>query len=129
MKQEPFDLEKALAGAKVVTRDGREVVKVYHIPEAAEDKRLLGVMSDGEVESYCEGGAYWNDARGSKHDLFLSVPEPKEVKTTMWMNAWIGNGEFYLHISAAKAHEAAKFCEHNYSSIAEEVVLIRKVEE
>lgn len=35
MKTQPFDLQKALAGHPVVTRDGRKVIRIAHFPEAS----------------------------------------------------------------------------------------------
>lgn len=122
----PFDLDKALRGAKVVTRDGREVVKVYHIPELTHDERVLAVVNGCSI-SLNENGRYWDKDIEDRRDLFLSVPEPREVKQTMWINT-LASGEMYIHSSIEKAKSVSSY-ERAYKSIAEEVTVIRKVEE
>ena len=51
----PFDLEAALAGAPVITRDGRPVTQLHKF-DATTPLCLVGVVG-GEVYSWClEGG-------------------------------------------------------------------------
>ena len=79
----PFDLEKALAGDPVVTRDGRPVMQLTLFEGTDTDYCLYGVCGievlnwrvEGVVvrEDYLEEDAYIED---SKSDLFMA---PREV--------------------------------------------------
>ncbi len=55
MKKLPFNLEKALAGEPVVTRDGREIEQIAHFPTAISKHELFACVS-GFVNSYCIDG-------------------------------------------------------------------------
>jgi hypothetical protein len=70
MKLEKFDLEKALNGAKVVTRDGKEVKELTKF-EGLSLYILVGLI-DGEVHSWNEDGWHHNE-RSGVYDLFLAV--------------------------------------------------------
>lgn len=73
MKYEPFNLEKALAGEPVVTRDGREVSHVMVIKAAWVSRKypVAAVIVDGKVYSYTEQGRYHTDGKPSRFDLFM----------------------------------------------------------
>jgi hypothetical protein len=89
MKLEKFDLEKAIHGAKVVTRDGREVKQLTNFETRNPDWNLYGVV-DNSI--YCwdnEGNAFNN--YDSNLDLFLSV-EPQRI----WVNVLKINGQIGL---------------------------------
>lgn len=79
----PFDLEKAKAGAKVVTRDGRDIRIICF------DKKgkypivgLLEILFDEEsMLQFSEDGKYFGVADESIYDLFM---EP--VKKKGWVS-------------------------------------------
>ena len=85
MKTKPFNLEEALNGAKVVTRDGREVTQLTKF-NVKDGIRIVGVIEgyrstleydiEGFVFSECE----------STTDLFLVV-EPKSI----WVNVYVSD--------------------------------------
>ncbi len=87
----PFNLEEALNGAKVVTRDGREVTQLIKF-NADEDETLFGVVNK-EIVAWNDKGKFQN----SDHilDLFMFV-EPvrrwvnvyKDVKGNIWLGRW-----------------------------------------
>lgn len=76
----PFDLDKAIAGHPLVTRDGREVTEFHYfktaIPEYGE--RVMAVV-DGDVFTYIDNGKYIN-GEDLPEDLFL-----KSEKKTLWI--------------------------------------------
>ena len=77
MKTEKFDLEKALNGAKVVTRDGREVRQLTKFEGVTtESYSLVGVLGR-YMCSWADDGRF-NDVFAEQHgkDLFLAV-EPQ----------------------------------------------------
>ena len=55
--RKPFDLEAALAGAKVETRDGRPVTQLTRFAGAEDSYRLAGVVGGG-IETWTEAGEF-----------------------------------------------------------------------
>lgn len=76
MKLEKFDLEKALNGAKVVTRDGREVTELSKFTSVS-NYPLVGVLG-GWISNWTIDGMFREDIKESDADLFLAV-EPKSI--------------------------------------------------
>jgi len=106
MKLEKFDLEKALNGSKVVTRDGREVLQLTKFESLRNNYPLVGVL-DNELKSWNEQGKHSNFYVGDSNlDLFLAV-EPQRI----WVNVyyyhngklWLG-GTDYNSLTEAKLH-------------------------
>jgi hypothetical protein len=83
MKLEKFNLEKALNGAKVVTRDGREVTQFTKF-DTYEKFSLYGVVND-EIQCWDIKGRYCGEATPNI-DLFIEG----EVRRG-WVNVY-GNG-------------------------------------
>ena len=87
MKTKPFDLQAAINGAKLVTRDGREAKFIAHEPEAKAHCRVIAMMPNGEMCSYYENGRNLSIC-DTPHDLFIAVqtrsingheyPEPEQ---------------------------------------------------
>jgi len=80
MKLEEFDLEKALNGAKVVTRDGREVSQFIKF-DTYEKFSLYGVVND-EILFWDIKGRYYEGANPNI-DLFI-VGEVQSI----WVNVY-----------------------------------------
>lgn len=77
MKTKPFNLEEALKGAKVVTRDGGEVKELTKF-ENLKDYPLVGVL-DTELKTWTTEGKYSAYDLGQSYlDLFLAV-EPIRI--------------------------------------------------
>ena len=58
MNLKPFDLEKALAGAPVVTRNGKPVEQLVFMDKAAAgEMRLIGVIGE-EVVTFTDKGEF-----------------------------------------------------------------------
>jgi len=71
-----FDLEKALAGEKVVTRDGREITKLVRFPKDS-GATLYGLDVDNDtVELWFDNGSYHNMPEPCGGDLFMA---PKQL--------------------------------------------------
>ena len=82
MKLKPFNLKKALAGDKVVTRGGQEVVKIVHFKDANINERVIFQVED--VVYLCsEDGKYYKTGSGSQLDLFMTT-----TKKQGWMNIY-----------------------------------------
>lgn len=78
MKLLPFNLERALAGDKVVTRNGLEVTQLKAF-ELDSDFRVYAVLND-DVTRWTTEGKFWLFDESSC-DLFMA---PKTVKR--WVN-------------------------------------------
>lgn len=72
MKTAPFDLQAALNGAKVVTRDGVRVLKVWRNNEVHETSNVAvsAKLGDDETFSYYLDGSYTRNGNRAI-DLFL----------------------------------------------------------
>lgn len=106
---EPFDLARAMAGEPIVTRDGRAVKFVAHVPELKSDDERVLVLVEGDyhVSYFCETGEYMKKDK-SKYDLFMA-PKPKR---TVWVNVWCRGGDVGGGIHATK-EQAILIAENN----------------
>lgn len=75
----PFNLERAVAGEKVVTRDGREVTQLTKFDAKDTTYALIGVV-DASLQSWTLEGVF-EKGETSNADLFIA---PKTVKR--WVN-------------------------------------------
>ena len=82
-KCKPFDLERALAGDKVVTRDGREVTKIHQFKTVSSMYKIYCVVN-GFVYAVSQEGVYCY-SEVDKKDLFMS---PKTKKFETWVNVY-----------------------------------------
>lgn len=72
----PFNLERALKGAPVITRDGREVTQLHLFDAEGADYPLYGVIKDKTcgpfIEYFTEYGV-WRRSGESGIDLFMKT--------------------------------------------------------
>lgn len=73
----PFNLQEALEGKPVVTRDGRKVKIAGYNPEALHKTEVIVGWAEGVYECWNEHGSY-NVNRECPEDLFMA-PETKDV--------------------------------------------------
>lgn len=100
MKTKPFDLEAAMNGAKLVTRDGREAKFIAYVPETDPEVRVLVLVGNVVIGFYENGNRYRNSSE-SGVDLFLAVqtrsingyeyPEPERVAPSVGTRYWCPN--------------------------------------
>lgn len=93
----PFDLERALAGDPVVTRDGRPVTQLVKFDVGGDSEPVCGVLN-GSISSWSVDGLYLTDIE-SKYDIFMA---PK--KRTVWVNLCF-DGKAYWYDSEEVADE------------------------
>ena len=91
-----FDLEKALAGEPVVTRDGRRVSQLTLFNIVNAPMVLYGVI-DGNLYSWSREGTAGSTNSSKRHDLFI-LP----IEKTYWMNVYkhgdgVKAGQIELH--------------------------------
>ena len=78
----PFDLKAALAGAKVVTRDGRDVTQLTYLKGLdAGEYCICGVVELGgklQIDTWINDGCAYSSKRPDDSDLFMAPTERKE---------------------------------------------------
>lgn len=102
----PFNLERALAGDPVVTRDGRPVTQLTYFRARNTTYKLIGVVDD-DVESWSDRGETWSKGGITNSDLFMA---PKT--RTVWVNLYPSpcsaiSGNFVYHESEERADISA----------------------
>lgn len=79
----PFDLERALAGDPIVTRDGKEALDFAYFPNIKnEAEEKIRVVIDGGIFSYFTNGKYYS-YKESSSDLFMAG-----TKKEGWINIY-----------------------------------------
>lgn len=97
----PFNLQEALSGKPVVTRDGRAVKIAGYNPEAADKSLVVLGWAEGNIVSWCEDGLYIEDDENPV-DLFMA-PETKDV----WVIVYEFQGTI-MSVIAESENEAAQ---------------------
>jgi len=117
----PFDIEKAKAGAKVVTRNGKNV-RIICYDKIGTEHPIVALIDSGYVEmvfSFTEKGSYDSSERPHPNDLFL-LSEKKEG----WVNVYRDKYEFckvklgpHVYISEIDAKSSRKDCPEYITTI------------
>lgn len=102
MKLKPFNLEEALNGAKVVTRDGREVKQLTFF-ETKSPFPLIGVCDNGFMSSWQKNGINNTESSISENDLFIAV-ETQSV----WANVYVDDNRLWIGEAYPSKEEAIK---------------------
>jgi hypothetical protein len=103
MKLEKFDLEKVIHGAKVVTRDGREVTQLSKFDTY--DKFCLYGVVDDEVEFWSIEGRY-SEYSTSNMDLYIMAEVARG-----WLNIFKNQyGNLYVGYTVYESKEMAVRC-------------------
>jgi hypothetical protein len=99
---EKFNLERALAGDPVCTRDGREVTRLFLVDVDSKYK-LVGVVKKSLVR-WTDKGYFLDITNKSENDLFM---KPKE--NAIWINLYKNeNGSLYTNGAHYMSEESAK---------------------
>jgi hypothetical protein len=99
MTKKPFNLQEALAGKPVVTRDGHPVTEIHELKTATNRHNVVAVVN-GSAKSFTKNGAYFSN-NPAPFDLFMAI----ETKTG-WVNMY-PDGHGYVYPSQEDADEAA----------------------
>lgn len=81
----PFNLEEALAGKPVVTKDGTKVEEIVAFRSSSISQYPVMAVINGGIETYTREGYYHNDRREHPKDLCMA-PETQEA----WVNIFRG---------------------------------------
>lgn len=98
-----FNLQEALAGKPVVTRDGKSVQSLHHFKDAVKCIYPLTAVIDGQKREYTPEGNYDLGRSESSWDLFM---EPEYV----WANLYCDDNyevRGYVYETEEAANKAA----------------------
>jgi hypothetical protein len=107
----PFNLQEALAGKSVITRDGKAIKQVAFFPDA-ESYPVLAYSEGKEVDTYTAAGRrfFGTSPLSSGKDLFMGAP-----KVTKWVNLYrkskylqTSNADVAVGISTFDTEEEAR---------------------
>lgn len=95
----PFNLQAALAGAPVVTRDGEPAEQLTLFDAPNEDFPLVGVVS-GRIRTWTRSGKRMLADVDNEFDLFMA-----STKRVVWVNLYPkGEAYYYTTKRIAEAH-------------------------
>lgn len=108
----PFNLERALAGDKVVTGMGTEVINIKYYPDNVfcvfGEENRNGTPSP--ILRTKTGGVNCT-VECKFSDLFMVEPEPKV--TTYWVNVYNAGGRFFISQKAFIDEQTAELYKYN----------------
>ena len=97
----PFNLQEALEGKPVVTRDGRKVKIAGYNPDAHKMHEIIGWANSGS-RSWSKDGSF-DGTENCGADLFMA-PETKDV----WVVLWSTKTDDYIRSTAYENEDAAE---------------------
>ena len=103
----PFDLEKAIAGHPLVTRDGRKVLDFHYFKAAEIEFPIYALLEKGVVESYKINGMNLQES-ASHYDLLLAP-----LKKTYWVNVYRYGSEIQMGGSVYDCEQKANDANDN----------------
>jgi hypothetical protein len=102
-KYKPFDLERALKGEKVITRNGRRVMEIYHFKYDISEWCVGVVLEGGNYLAYCKDGTIMRPFSPASDDLFMAP-----VKREVWVNVYRNvTGNYYISGKTFKSSSEA----------------------
>lgn len=108
----PFDLEKAKAGHKLVTRDGREVLDFYCFDLASPDcVWVCYAVIDGDVQGFDRDG-YFNRCGESSLDLMLA-----STKRKGFVNVYVSSDPIYAGVFDTEKEAQREADRHGRSAV------------
>ena len=99
---EPFNLERALAGEPVVTRDGREVTEIHFFETCTKGYAVIAII-EGDKFGFTNNGYYLDNSTEHRLDLFM---KPKVVEG--WFNVHVNNNGIVVIGISYPSEEVAK---------------------
>ena len=95
----PFNLEAAMRGEPIVTRDGRQAKFVAYEP-GSESYSVVSLI-DGEIQTHNEQGLFFNDGSECEDDLFMATK-------TIWLNIYLSDDGSWISSSAHRSKDSAE---------------------
>jgi len=92
-----FNLERALAGEKVLTRAGQEVVHLSYIDiEDYQDPRVFAIVKHGDKyeKIFCYDDGYYYTHKNPSHNDLQIIPKGEAIYANLYKDA---EGIIYIH--------------------------------
>ena len=106
----PFDLQKALAGEPVVTRDGHKVIDIHYFEKVTGPYSIAAyVEGDDEFQMFTKKGNF--QSRGETHFFDLFMDEP-----TKWVNIYYN--EHLNHVTTGAIYETEEEAQKHSENVA-----------
>lgn len=109
-KMKPFNLEEALAGKPVITRDGKKVTHIRYFPELeGKSEPVSGVVDNESIETFSSDGKYVpSSTTPFDYDLFMDVEKVSGYvnvyqSSTLEKVIYLGSG-FYKTYQEARSN-------------------------
>ena len=83
IKMRKFNLQEALSGKPIITRDGRKITEIHYLMTTTEDNTKLIAVVDGYVLGYSIDGRHNSPKLDSPSDLFMDEPVVEK-----WFNVY-----------------------------------------
>lgn len=83
IKMKKFNLQEALSGKPIITRDGRKVSEIHYLMTTTEDNTKLIAVVDGYVSGHSIDGRHNSPKLDSPSDLFMDEPVVEK-----WFNVY-----------------------------------------
>ena len=99
-KCKPFDLERALAGNKVVTAGGLEITEIQYFKTLSSGYPVFAVVGGAIQRFSISGDWYYHDSEGKSH--LLMAPRTKRFEAWTNVYSWGISGQNYGSESKAK---------------------------
>jgi hypothetical protein len=99
---EKFNLERALAGEPLITRDNTEVTEIHFFKTCTKGYSIIAVIG-GEKQGFYNDGSYWGDGNDHRLDLFM---KPKVVEG--WFNVYGNDNAIRISNVCYSSEEEAK---------------------
>ncbi len=109
----PFNLEKALAGEPVITRDGRPVTQLIKFEAIVEDGYVIYGVVNNKIFNFLDSGKYDRTFESHCFDLFMAEPERwvnvyyDERINKFWKSAFYNNEKFAKEVADGNAYYQA----------------------
>jgi len=102
----PFNLQDALAGKQVVTREGKKVTELHLFKGGKLLQPLFGII-ENEEGYFCfnKDGMYNYSSKETSYDLFMA-----DEKKSVWVNVYkLTNGEMCIGCSYSSLKDAMRY--------------------
>ena len=89
----PFNLEEALAGKPVVTRDGKKVYDIFHLSSMRNERNVLAIFEYDCMLYRHDGTCIFNSKEPHSSDLLM-----ESEKKSIWVNVYEDrNGKLWVN--------------------------------
>lgn len=94
LKKVAFDIDKALAGAQVITRSGDPVKIVHYEPKMRNRFNVAGIIDGVGYRTWTSKGTFGLGSLGEHdRDLFLLEEVKEPIKVEFWSNVYKRNSD------------------------------------